>query len=227
MPSILLLPGVVCTGDIFADQCADIPALRDAPVHLSTCGTTLAEVAASIPDMGSDPFIVIGFSMGGIVAMELIRQRPQDIAGVCLIATNHDVPENSRRNGVFPVLDAPRFEHEVETMALSWFGPDDAPEYLPRMKRMAAIIGPESFAQQMRTLAGPRIDYLDTLAGYHKPALVVAPELDPLCALDGHRQMAAAMPNATLVQVPGYHMCLWPQRAAVSGAIADFLDRVG
>ena len=227
MPSVLLLPGVVCTGDIFADQGADIPALRDAPVHLSTSGTTVAEVAASIPDMGSEPFIVIGFSMGGIVAMELIRQRPQDIAGVCLIATNHDVPENSRRNGAFPVLDAPRFEQEVETMALSWFGPDDAPNYLPRMKRMAATIGPEGYARQMRTLAGPRTDYLDTLASYHRPALVIAPELDPLCSLEGHRQMAAALSDGTLVEVPGYHMCLWPHRAAVSGAIAGFLDRVG
>jgi pimeloyl-ACP methyl ester carboxylesterase len=225
MPPVLLLPGVVCTAEAFADQIADIPALHGAPVHLSTNGMTVAEVAANIPDMGPDPFLVIGFSMGGIVAMELLRQRPGDIAGACLVATNHDVPDKSRGRDAFPILDDEAFDRALEDMASSWFGPEDAPVHLARMKRMARGIGPAGFARQMRTLAGPRIDYLDTLKGYAGPTLIVAATHDPLCSLEGHRRMAAALRDATLVEVPGHHMCLWQQRTAVSGAIADFLDR--
>ena len=75
---ILILPGTLCTGAMFTHQLNHLTALCDnIRVVQFTTEKTLAEMAEKvIVAANNKPCAVIGFSMGGIVALALAKTRP-------------------------------------------------------------------------------------------------------------------------------------------------------
>ena len=87
-PTLLLLPGLLCDEAVWAAQCADLAAIADCrvPVYrtLDSIEAMAGNVLATAP---SDTFAMAGHSMGGRVALEVIRRAPERVLRLALLDT--------------------------------------------------------------------------------------------------------------------------------------------
>ena len=97
--TLILLPGLLCDAALWADQVIGLYEVADVEVADLTCDDNMADLAANILDQAPDRFAVAGLSMGGYVALEMMRQEPDRISHLALLDTNAgaDSPEQTER----------------------------------------------------------------------------------------------------------------------------------
>ena len=166
--------------------------------------------------------------MGGIVAMEVLRQAPERVECLALLDTNPraEAPEVQARRApqiaraLSGHLDAV-IRDEMKPNYLA-DGPDTQP-ILDLCMEMALSLGPKVFARQSRALRD-RPDQTATLAAFTGPALVLMGQDDRLCPLDRHAQMHALMPQSRLAIIPrAGHLPTLENPAATFAHMQDWL----
>lgn len=226
---LLLLPGTLCDGALFAHQLAhltDICAPRVVDVHHQD---TLAAVGAYVLAQVDGPFAVAGLSYGGIVALELWRQAPQRVVKMALLNTNpRAASEQTRRNQQQFVGMAHLGEfREVTTDYLKdvMLHPDHQQDLALRdeVLRMAQRIGVRGFVNEVKAqLARP--DSAPDLPHITCPVLVLTGREDFVVPVAVHEAMAAALPNSRLVIVEHCgHLSTMEQPEIVTGALREWL----
>jgi pimeloyl-ACP methyl ester carboxylesterase len=232
---VVLLPGLVCDATVWA-HARDALQPR-APVTIATYGTldSLGAMAAKVLSEAPTRFALAGHSMGGRVALEVLRRAPERIAGIALLDTGVQPlaeGEAGRREttGRHELLQVAQ-ERGMAQMAARWvqgmiWGPR-----LHETALTAAVIemfarsSPTVFAAQIRALLA-RPDASGLLPGIRCPALVLCGEQDNWAPADRHREMAASIPGAQLVLVPECgHMCTLERPEAVTRALLDWHAR--
>ena len=98
---LVLLPGLMCDARLFAPQVAALSV--EMPVTVADIGghDTMAALAAAVLADAPPVFALGGLSMGGFVAMEVLRQAPERVAKLALMDTNAlvEAPEMQARRG--------------------------------------------------------------------------------------------------------------------------------
>ncbi len=206
MTPLLLIPGMMCDARMWGY----IPAAlhpRQVVHALPVGADSVADLAAAILRDTPPRFALAGLSMGGIVAMEVLRQAPDRVERLALLDTNplaEAAEVQARRpaqaarvlaGGLAQVM-----RDEMKPLYLA-----DTPyraDILDLCMDMALSLGPEVFAGQSRALAA-RPDQTATLAAFEGPALVLMGEHDIPCPRDRHDLMHALMPQSRLVIIPG------------------------
>jgi len=228
MTPIVLIPGLLCSAEVFAPQ---IPALRPfGPVTVASTlqGATLAEMAEAILAQAPPRFALAGLSMGGYIAFEILRRAPERVSKLALLGTNAraDTPEQAalRRRWIAQVQRG-RFETFVDEAMRSIVHPSrrDDLELRELNRRMAQAVGVEGFARQTEAILS-RIDSRPHLAAISVPTLVLVGDSDPLSPPALAQEMAAAIPNARLVVLEACgHASTLEQPAAVNRALKDWI----
>jgi pimeloyl-ACP methyl ester carboxylesterase len=206
MTPLVLLPGMMCDARLWAPQMAALG--RRTVIHAAMTETdTVARLAARILADAPSRFALAGLSMGGIVAMEIVRQAPDRVDRLALLDTNPlaETPEVAARRG--PQIDRARagllrdvIRDEMKPHYLAE-GPDK-PRILDLCMDMALTLGPDVFVRQSRALA-TRPDQQETLRAYPGPALVLMGEDDRLCPRDRHDLMHTLLPVSRFAVIPG------------------------
>ncbi|MEM7643734.1 MAG: alpha/beta fold hydrolase [Pseudomonadota bacterium] len=227
---LLLLPGMMCDARLFAPQ---IAAFRDRSVMVApiTGADSVPEMARRILADAPPRVALAGLSMGGIVAMEMLAQAPDRLAGLCLMDTNPKAEHPAVAEGREPQIA------RVQAGGLRSVMRDEMkPNYLADGPRRGAILdtcmamaealGPEVFVRQSRALQD-RADRQEVLRGVRVPALVLCGREDSLCPVHRHELMADLIPGARLVVLDGAgHLPTLEQPEAVIRAMADWLAEV-
>lgn len=225
---LVLLPGMMCDARLFAPQIAAFTPER--PVIVGDIGgaSRIDALAQAVLDAAPARFALAGLSMGGIVAMEVIRQAPERVAKLALLDTNPraELPDVAARRG--PQMDAVRGGHLARVMA-----EELKPNYLvdgplkPAIMEvcmaMALDLGPEVFLRQSVALRD-RPDQQDSLRAVTVPSLILCGHEDRLCPLERHEHMHALIAGSRLVVVQGAgHMPTLEQPNVTTRALADWL----
>jgi pimeloyl-ACP methyl ester carboxylesterase len=152
-------------------------------------------------------FSLAGFSIGGRVALEMIRRAPERILRLALIGSSvHPLAdgEAARRQ---PMIDMAR-EHGMGAVAASWIPRlvpaarhDDA-ELMLELRDMTCRFSAEDYADEVHALLN-RPDPRPLLAGIRCPALVLAGREDPLSTPERNTDLAARIPGARLLLIDG------------------------
>ncbi|MXQ08100.1 alpha/beta fold hydrolase [Alphaproteobacteria bacterium GH1-50] len=199
---LLLVPGMMCDARLFGPQIAALSADRQVTVPGIDGHDTMDALAAEILEDAPPRFCLAGLSMGGIVAMEMLRQAPDRIAGLALLDTNPLAEADrvkARRAGQMDRVAAGGLRavmrDEMKPLYLA-DGPDRN-DILALCMDMAEALGPEVFLRQSRALRD-RIDQTETLALYRGPALVLCGRHDALCPVHRHELMHSLMPQSHL-----------------------------
>ena len=229
MTPLVLLPGMMCDGRLFAPQVAAL-GLRRA-VHLApiTEHDSTAALAQAVLDHAPPRFALAGLSMGGIVAMEVIARAPARVERLALLDTNPraERPEMQAARG--PQMDKVRagglrevMRDELKPNYLA-DGPDK-PRIMDLCLQMAMDLGPEVFLRQSRALRD-RPDRCDALRAVRVPTLVVMGAHDRLCPRDRHELMHDLIPGSTLEIIDGAaHLPTLEQPQATTAALARWLE---
>ncbi len=226
---LVLLPGMMCDARLFAPQIAALSgrrALHLAPLDAHDSVPALAaEVLAHAPPR----FALAGLSMGGIVAMEMLRQAPERVARLALLDTNPRAETDEVRARRGPQIARARagglaavMRDEMKPNYLA--AGDGRGAILDLCMAMALDLGPEVFARQSRALAD-RPDAQATLAACRGPALILMGADDRLCPRDRHELMHALIPGSRLAVIEGAgHLPVLEQPEATNAELTRWLE---
>ncbi|PRY94670.1 pimeloyl-ACP methyl ester carboxylesterase [Hasllibacter halocynthiae] len=227
---LVLLPGMMCDARLFAPQIAELG--RDRHLHLApiTGSDRIAPLAEAVLEAAPPRFALAGLSMGGIVAMEVVRRAPERVERLCLMDTN-PLPETpeiaaSREPQIARVRAGRLVEVMRDEMKPNYLAPGPGRGgVLDAVMEMAVAMGPLVFERQSRALQ-TRPDQQAALSGYRGPSLVLCGRHDVLCPLRRHELMAALLADAELsvIEDAGHLPTLETPRA-VNEALQRWLAR--
>jgi pimeloyl-ACP methyl ester carboxylesterase len=192
-------------------------------------GFALADYAAClgalIAGLALGPAHVVGLSWGGTVALELYRRRPELVATLVLADTyagwKGSLPGDEVRARVAAtdrMLAAPG---EFDPALPGLFAGDPPQRFVPLLRRIAADVRVESLRTQLPVMA--EADQRDLLPRIAVPTLLIWCELDARSPLGVARQFEQAIPDASLVVLPGAgHMSNLEQPERFTEAVRAF-----
>ena len=142
--------------------------------------------------VGDKSFIPVGFSMGGMVAFELIRQVSQQINGLILLNSNAhaDLPgRQAGRDRHLEVAKKTSLTNLMQDVYLPVYFENTQSSESQVVLQMAETLGVDVFEAQLKVLA-QRPSSLDVLGEFAKPTLIVGGENDLPCPV-AHQQLMA------------------------------------
>jgi pimeloyl-ACP methyl ester carboxylesterase len=225
---LILLPGLASDAALFHAQLRDLADVADVTVGDTLQDDSLPAMARRVLAGAPDRFALAGLSMGGYLALEIMRQAPQRVTRLALLDTSAraDTPEQTktREDAIATVAKVPY--EKLAWASLARLVANDADEDVKQaVVDMAVRVGPDTYVRQQRAIMA-RPDSRPLLGEIAVPALVLVGEKDVLTPPELAREMAAAIPGATLVEIPGSgHLASMERPAAVSTALRDWLAR--
>jgi pimeloyl-ACP methyl ester carboxylesterase len=232
MPTpLVLIPGLLCDALLWQPQIAGLGEAADCWVADHTRSETMAQVAADI--LAAAPFKIFalaGLSMGGYVALEMVRQAPERIERLALLdtAAGADTAEASERRRAFiDLAKRGRFMGVTDTLLPQLVHPDHLGDtaLTAVIKTMARNVGKAAFIRQERAIIS-RADSRPLLPQIKCPALVLCGRQDALIPPARHEEMAAAIPGAELEVVEHCgHLSTLEQPQAVTSELVAWLSR--
>jgi len=226
---LVFVPGLLCDELMWRPQLTALAAVADCWVADHTRSETMAEVAADVlRDAPFEKFALAGLSMGGYVALEMVRQAEHRVQKLALLDTSAraDTPEQSRKRRDFISLaERGRFlgiTHILLPMLVHRSHLANQ-ELVSTIKKMAKNTGKDAFIRQERAIIS-RADSLPLLPRIACPTLVMCGRQDTLIPLARHEEMAARIPGSRLeiVEECG-HLSTMERPAETSAALARWL----
>ena len=199
---ILFIPGLNCTAELFGPQIAALGGPAEIQVAEHTGHEDMRDLAASILAVAPRRFALVGLSMGGYIAFEMLRQAPERVARVALLDTSArpDTPAQAERRHrqIRLALDG-RFAEVAEMLWPLLVHPSRQGDAALRavVRRMAEETGAEAFVRQTKAIMS-RPDSRPNLSRIACPALVLVGDGDQLTPPEAAREIAAGIPGAEL-----------------------------
>ncbi len=233
MANLTLLPGLACDAGLWKHQLEALAprhAVQVADVHQRF--DTLPAMAEALLAETPGPRVLVGASMGGMVALEAARQQPHRVAAIALLGSSArpDTPDLIRlRTEAIRHFEAGRVEEVLLANVAFAFHPEAAQrgglvaEYVAMVRRAGA----EQLIRQNRAVMA-REDLRPTLPSLRCPLLLLCGEADRLTPPEVSEEIAAAVPHARLEIVAGAgHMLTMEQPARVNALLRDWLQALG
>jgi pimeloyl-ACP methyl ester carboxylesterase len=224
---VVMVPGLVCDAQVWHHQARHLRDLADIRIPAVDTGETMEDMARRVLRWAPPRFALAGFSMGGYVALEMLRQAPDRVVRLALLDTSAraDTPEKSAgRRAAIEAIGQGRYRDVIEGMMPVLLHPDRQDGPLADLVRtMTDRIGPEVFARRHRAML-TRADSRDLLGRADLPVRVICGREDAMSSLAEHEEMAqlAARGRWSVIEDCG-HMSIIEQPHAVSVLLRDWL----
>ena len=191
---LILVPGMMSDARVFMPQIVELTKTRSVQIASVAQADTIRDMAADILSSAPRQFALAGHSMGGVVAMEMLRQAPERVTRLALISTTAatETPmQAAEREPQIVRAQAGRFADVLtETLREEYFFDGPArPQIMQLMMTMAQRLGPEVFIRQSRALQS-RPDQQKTLRTTQIPVLALGGEHDRLTPVKRHEFLA-------------------------------------
>jgi pimeloyl-ACP methyl ester carboxylesterase len=234
MPTrIVFVPGLMCDADVWAAQCTAFGDRSIVADHALL--DSLPAMAAAILAAAPATFALVGHSMGGRVALEVMRTAPDRVTHLALLDTGFEPIaagdagqlEKEKRHELLEIARA----QGMHAMAVAWARgmvhqdrlADTA--FMQRIYAMIARKTPEHFAAQIRALLN-RPDACDVLGKIRCPTLVLCGLQDTWSPFSRHEAMNRRIATSELIGVDQCgHMSPMEQPQLVTSAVHKLLAR--
>jgi 3-oxoadipate enol-lactonase len=188
------------------------------------------DLAALLDSLGIDRAVVCGLSMGGYVAMALLRQHRDRVRALILTSTRATADTPEAREKRMRLISFVR-ENGVEALAARQLRAmvgettfTSRPELLESLRRLMAAAPLDGVAGALQAMAD-RPDSTQLLSTIDLPTLVIGGAEDTFTPPAELGQLAAAIPNARLELIAtAGHVCAFERPAAFDHLVAEFLE---
>lgn len=228
--TLILVPGLLCTGKLWRDQVEHLQDDLDILIADVSQDDSVAGVASRLLEDAPETFYLAGLSMGGYIALEVMRQAPDRVEKLALLDTSARpdteeqtelrlaLVEKARRDGLalvaYGLLE--RLLHRSRTGDFSVVNP---------VVEMAEDTGVEVFERQERAIIN-RPDSRPDLRKIPCPTLVLCGREDAITPLEAHEELASNIPDSRLhiIETCG-HLSTLERPTEVSGTLRDWFVR--
>ena len=227
---LVLLPGMMCDARLYFPQLAAFS--HERPITVAPIGNhdTVSALAAEVLAHAPARFALAGLSMGGIVAMEVIRQAPDRVTRLALLDTNPkaeaEAIKHMREPQIAQVQNGQLRDVMRDVMKPNYL--TDGPrteQILDLCMAMAETCGPDVFIRQSRALQS-RPDQQDTLRQVRVPTLILCGEDDALCPIHRHTLMHDLVAGSKLeIITKAGHLPTLEQPDATNKALSRWLTQ--
>jgi pimeloyl-ACP methyl ester carboxylesterase len=226
---VLFVPGLNCSARLYAEQ---IPALwRFGPVVVAdhTRDATIAAIAGRILANAPPVFALVGLSLGGYIAFEIMRQAPQRVAKLALLDTSarpDDAELTARRQAPMAKARAGKLIEVADEAFAFYVHPDRHGDVALRdvVRAMAEETGVEAYLRQQQAIIA-RPDSRPTLSAIRCPTLMLVGAEDKGTPPELAREIAAGIAGTRLVIVPECgHLSTLERPQAVNKALVEWMQ---
>jgi pimeloyl-ACP methyl ester carboxylesterase len=233
--ALLLLPGLDCDEDVWADQIAALGGSVTCIVPRYHSLDSIVAMADRVLEEAPPRFALAGHSMGGRVALEIVRTAPERVSRLALLDSGYE----ARPAGERGQQEAAQRRHLVElarnsgmrAMGAEWVRGMVHPTRVADSALIGRILAmierhtPEGHSAQIRALL-ERPDAGDVLREIRCPTLIACGREDAWSPPARHEAMAALIPHSTLVVIEQCgHMSTMERPAHVTAALRNWLQQ--
>lgn len=229
MKQLVFLPGLAADAVMWQGQLAAMPA------HLHAVVSDVHSRHASLPDMArrllhehEGELILCGASMGGMLAMELVRQAPQRVKALALLGTSAR-PETDAmrtlREAAITLFQQGSIDDVLQANLPLAFHPSRSEDLMLRQSYLDFVrrAGARQLIRQNRAVMA-RADARLHLAAVDCPTLVMCGDSDQLTPPECSREIAQLIKGAKFVMLRQCgHMLTMERPAEVNAALLQWL----
>jgi pimeloyl-ACP methyl ester carboxylesterase len=229
-PTLILVPGLLCSARLWAAQIDGLSDLADIAVADMTRDDTMAGMAQRVLDCTDGTFSLAGLSMGGYVAMEVMRRAPERVERLALLDTGAraDTEEQTiRRRDLIGLADRGEFKAVSPKLLPLFVHPDRLADkaMVDAISKMADSVGKDAFLRQQQAIMH-RPDSRPGLAAIACPTLVVCGREDVLTPPELSEEIAGLVPGADFVLIEGCgHLSTMERPDDVNAALRSWMSR--
>jgi len=242
--TVLFLHGIGGNRDSFADELSrlapnwralswDMPGYGQSPAVDPLSFEILAESVVAVLDAErAERAVLVGHSLGGMIAQETVARFPERVSGLVLFATTaafggrDDKFKNDFLAQRLAPLDAGKAMPEIaEELTRGLFAPN--PPETARQRAIASMgaIAPAAYRAALRCIVN--FNRADDLARIACPTLVLAAEHDRLSPPKTMERMAERIPGARYRCLAGAgHLANFEQKVAFATVLDEFLATI-
>jgi pimeloyl-ACP methyl ester carboxylesterase len=202
-PIIYLLPGLLSDAAVWRTQAQYLSETHEVRAPHFFGYDSIPAMARGVLAGAPKQFALAGHSMGGRVAIEIMRMAPERVERLALLNTGiHAVREGEAAKR--QVLIDLAMAEGMEALAARWAPPMVAPNRVADtalMEEIAAMVcraTPEIFRRQIRALLNRPV-VADVLGAIDCPTCVIGARHDGWSPLSQHEEIASLIPGAKLL----------------------------
>lgn len=223
---VVFLPGTLCDGRVFGPQLAALKRpVQVVPIAGARDAATMAQL---VLEQAPERFALCGFSLGAIVALEVVAQAPERVDRLALLACNGRAVDPASVPGRRAAVETARRDGTVSHIAGSWDAAI-APEHRndPKLRGLLETMARETLLatyEEQVEIAINRVDSRKRLHEIGVPVLVAGGAADGICPPAMSQEIAQALPDARLAILDGAgHYLSLEHPEAVTRLLADWL----
>jgi len=233
-PTLILVPGLMCDHSSWGPVAPALSAHTPCQVVSHGDADSLVAMAQQILAAAPPQFHIAGHSMGGRVALEVMRLAPERVLRLALLGTGYQAKEAGaagetevqKRQALLDIAQ----QQGVRAMAQTWVQNMVAPSRLSDTALIENIVqmferkSEDIFKRQIKALL-ERPDASGVLTQVQVPTLVMAGEFDGWASPQQHQAIADLLPARPQVDVVAGagHMMMMEQPEAVTASFLKWL----
>ena len=240
-PSVVLLHAFPCDHTLWEDQAEalansgfqvhvpDLPGFGES--DLVDGEPSLAAVVRALRADITHPTAVMGLSVGGYLAMEWLRQAPQQVTALGLVDTKASADSQEaqfKREQLAQLVESDpshtaRVLRAAMVSTLVSASSAQRREVLARLEQWFAAVPAETVSWYQRAMS-LRPESFTVLRAFVRPALIMWGADDLLSTPQDHKEMCDVLPMSESVEIPDSgHLSAVEQPMLVSTALVEFL----
>ena len=232
-PHIVFVPGLMCDRAVWTEQINALSSVAQCQVANHDLLDSLPAMATQVLSQAPAQFMLVGHSMGGRVALEVMRQAPARVTHLVLMDTGYTPLATGAAGkheiaGRYRLLDIARSQG-MRAMGMDWVQGMVHPDRLTDVQLIEAIVSmiarhtPDQFAAQIHALIN-RPDATEVLRAIRCPTLMLCGRQDAWSPLARHEDMAALVPGSMVKAIEDAgHMSTMEQPAAVTQVLREWM----
>lgn len=225
---VVFLPGLLCDQALWHHQVRALADMSAPMVADLTLDSSIAAMARRTLTAAPPRFSLVGLSMGGYVALEIMRQAPERVRRLALVDTSAraDSPERiAQRQAGMTSLRHGKFVGITRRLLGDLVHPRHVESHVAgEMRAMALRVGGEAFLRQQMAIM-TRADARPTLSSLPAETLVVVGEDDRVTPVEHAEEMHAGIGGSTLHVIPNCgHMPALEEPDLLSDLLRDWLQ---
>lgn len=223
--NLVLIPGALATSDFWCHQVRHFQMKRPIYHAANFSGHSVHAMAKEMINHLPEKIVLVGFSLGGYIALELMRYIPNRVEKLILINSSaRALSQQARleRLRALHLINQGKFDFLISLILKKSIYREQL-MLLPILKKMAQEVGAQRYAQQLTAIVN-KPDHTPLLATITCPTLLIASKNDNVVVPERSEHLAAHIKNSKLIYIENCgHIAPLERPDAINKILSDWI----